>query len=252
MYEADYYKSYIGDGSWRKSLAKRSFFYRAMAKLIFKHQPSAKNLVEVGCGIGMFTFTLADTAPALQIIASDLSDHALAETRAQVLRFPNVTVKRLDAQSLGISSESTQVVTAFDVLEHLPVPKLLITEAFRVLEPGGIFVFSTPNPQSFGARVKRVTHPPGSETSPEIWFALRDSTHISIHPISVWRTLCHEAGFHCVSDGSDFWWDTPYFRYLPLIVQKIIFNGSYRLLTRFIGYACWTLGENYIGIWRKP
>lgn len=252
-YQSDYYDNYLSGGdTWRNSLARRSFFYRAMTKLIFRHQPDAATLVEVGCGIGMFTFTLAQRRPDIQIIAGDISDHALAVTASHLRQFPSVRVKQLDAEALSIPDAAADVLTAFDVLEHLQNPDRLISEAFRVLKPNGIFVFTTPNPKSLGARIKRTPNPPGDDNSPDTWFAFRDATHVSIRPISSWRALCATAGFQRISDGSDFWWDTPYLRKVPLAVQKIIFNGSHRLLTKIVGFASWSLGENYVGVWRKP
>lgn len=41
------------------------------------------------------------------------------------------------------------IVTCFDVIEHLSNPKLLVENAFKLLKPGGIFVLSMPNLNDF-------------------------------------------------------------------------------------------------------
>jgi ubiquinone/menaquinone biosynthesis C-methylase UbiE len=50
-----------------------------------------------------------------------------------------------DAEDLPFSDNSFDLVTANMVLEHLEEPRRVIIETFRVLRPGGHFVFVTPN-----------------------------------------------------------------------------------------------------------
>ncbi len=47
-------------------------------------------------------------------------------------------------ESLHLPSSSLATIGAFDVLEHLENPELLLSEIYRVLIPGGIFVCSVP------------------------------------------------------------------------------------------------------------
>jgi len=53
-----------------------------------------------------------------------------------------------DAMNLpaGIEDESFDVLSMLALLEHLPDPNCALSEAFRVLRPGGIVVASCPNP----------------------------------------------------------------------------------------------------------
>jgi len=47
-------------------------------------------------------------------------------------------------------SESVAVVTGFHIIEHLPFPVLqkFVRESLRVLRPGGVAIFETPNPRN--------------------------------------------------------------------------------------------------------
>lgn len=63
----------------------------------------------------------------------------------------------LDAQQVDVlswlsaqDSDSVSVITAFHVVEHIPFEQLLrwTVEAYRVLEPGGVLIFETPNPEN--------------------------------------------------------------------------------------------------------
>ncbi|MBP1647571.1 MAG: putative SAM-dependent methyltransferase [Bacteroidetes bacterium] len=48
---------------------------------------------------------------------------------------------------------SMDVVTMFDVIEHIPDPRATLREIRRILRPGGALVLQTPNADGFGARV---------------------------------------------------------------------------------------------------
>ncbi len=50
-----------------------------------------------------------------------------------------------DLQHLPFPSSHFDVVTANMVVEHLPAPAPILSEIRRVLKPGGVFVFHTPN-----------------------------------------------------------------------------------------------------------
>jgi len=53
------------------------------------------------------------------------------------------------AERLPFRTGSLDVVSAFDVLEHVPDPAAVIAEAARVLRPGGLFLAATPDPMVF-------------------------------------------------------------------------------------------------------
>jgi hypothetical protein len=131
----------------------------------------------------------------------------------------------------------------------------MLQQVFYALKPGGIFLFTTPNSRSLGARLKK--HVPiddraAAQDSPWVWSAHKDPTHVNIRNPDEWRRACREIGLSLVSDGSDGCWDTPYVRGVPVLLQKLLFNGSHRILMRLTPRLPWFLGENYIGFWRKP
>ncbi len=51
---------------------------------------------------------------------------------------------------------SFEIVTSLWVLEHLEEPGKVFREIYRVLKPGGVFIFATPNKESLLLRVKRL------------------------------------------------------------------------------------------------
>jgi SAM-dependent methyltransferase len=67
-----------------------------------------------------------------------------APTAAQVARERGVDVLRADARELPLRTGSMDLVTAFDVLEHIEEDHLASGEITRVLRPGGTALIAVP------------------------------------------------------------------------------------------------------------
>lgn len=63
---------------------------------------------------------------------------------AEVARERGLQVVRADAQRLPMADRSLDLVTALDVLEHLPDDRRAAAEIHRVLRPGGVLVAAVP------------------------------------------------------------------------------------------------------------
>lgn len=104
---------------------------------------SGMPLLDVGCGRGEWLEILRQEGVCARGV--DANRAMIEECRARKLEAVEsdaVTYLRsLDAESLGS-------VTGFYIIEHLPFPHLmdLLDETVRVLKPGGVAVFETPNP----------------------------------------------------------------------------------------------------------
>src|SRR5690606_20946181 len=48
-------------------------------------------------------------------------------------------------EEIGLEKESYDIITSFEVIEHLTYPKEHLEELFRLLRPGGILYITTPN-----------------------------------------------------------------------------------------------------------
>ena len=96
-------------------------------------------VVEIGCGVGRLTRTLA--ARARSVRALDVSTEMLARAREANPALDNVTWIHGDGTSLtGIESASADVCFSHVVFQHIPDPAITlgyVREMGRVLRPGG-------------------------------------------------------------------------------------------------------------------
>jgi SAM-dependent methyltransferase len=102
-------------------------------------------VLDLGCGRGEWLELLREEALVGHGI--DLNEFMVAECTERKL-----SVKQADViQHLAtLRSDSQGAITAFHLIEHLPFPILvkLFAESLRVLRPGGICIFETPNPDN--------------------------------------------------------------------------------------------------------
>lgn len=84
---------------------------------------------------------------------------------------------RGDARLLPFADASFDLVTANMVVEHLDDPATQFTEIGRVLKPGGIFLFHTPNDRSYFVNVAR-RFPDGMKRRLAKFFDGRDESDV--------------------------------------------------------------------------
>jgi SAM-dependent methyltransferase len=104
-------------------------------------------LLDLGCGRGEWLRVVAAEWPEASAEGIDLSP-----VMAEYCQGWGLAVETDDAVSALVRrpDASVAVITGFHVIEHLPFPVLyqLFAEVARVLEPGGVCIFETPNPEN--------------------------------------------------------------------------------------------------------
>jgi ubiquinone/menaquinone biosynthesis C-methylase UbiE len=119
----------------------QGLFYREKMRAIHWIAPDlpVQHILEVGGGCSGLTSLLY---PNAQITNIDLnSEYASAPCNQR----RGVRFVCGDATDLPFADETFDVVTMFDLLEHVPDDRQAAREAFRVLRPGGFLLLSTPN-----------------------------------------------------------------------------------------------------------
>jgi Methylase involved in ubiquinone/menaquinone biosynthesis len=104
-----------------------------------------RTIVDLGSGRGEFLDLLA--THGLEAIGVELNEEMVERSRVRRLK-----VESGDAVAYlrALPDESVGAVTAIHVIEHLPLEAILsvFEECARVLKPGGVAIFETPNPEN--------------------------------------------------------------------------------------------------------
>lgn len=139
-----------------------------------------KPVMDIGCGRGEWLGLLSDVG--IEAFGIDTNAVQLDEARRQ-----GRDVRHGDAVDfLSESADaSLSVISAHHLIEHLPfdIVAWIVREAMRVLAPGGLLLFETPNPANVlvGATTFHT-----------------DPTHLKPMPAPVMEVLLETAGFHPV------------------------------------------------------
>ncbi len=168
-FNRDYYETYYRNYS-RQNPGYKTRFYARLARMAAGkvHRP---RILDIGCAFGGF---LGSLNPGWDRCGVDASDYAIALARDQ---FPDVRFEPAGAGEYPIHGPF-DVITAFDVLEHIPSVRDTFAWIESSLSPGGGFVFVVP-----------VYDGP---TGPVIRCLDKDPTHIHREARGFWLDLAGE------------------------------------------------------------
>jgi len=101
--------------------------------------PQGSSVLEIGCGVGAQTVTLASNSPKALITSIDVSEASVVEARkaVQAAGISNVTLRQADIFHLPFPPGSFDHVFLCFVLEHLAQPVEALRALKHVLKPGG-------------------------------------------------------------------------------------------------------------------
>jgi len=110
-----------------------------------------RDILDLGCSVGMSTFALQKIYPQAKITGLDLSPYflAVAYYRSQQ-RNAQTTWVHAAAESTGLPASSFDLVSTFLMYHELPqsATRQICHEARRLLRPGGYLAIMDMNPQS--------------------------------------------------------------------------------------------------------
>ncbi|MBI5903959.1 MAG: class I SAM-dependent methyltransferase [Deltaproteobacteria bacterium] len=122
--------------------------YRRYLSNIKRFQEGGK-LLDIGCNIGLFLTVAREEGFSVAGVELNRACADYARNTFGLEVFSDVVEK------VGFASHGFDVVTLFDVLEHVPDIETFLSEVRRILKPGGLLVVQSPNLHSLMASLTK-------------------------------------------------------------------------------------------------
>jgi ubiquinone/menaquinone biosynthesis C-methylase UbiE len=164
---------------------------------------SAASLADLGCGTGQFAGRVAAAWPSLEVTGLDMFEGHLELARAEFPRerHPRLTFVHGDARATHWVDSSVGAVSIRHVLHALPDVPLVLAEARRILEPGGLLyvlaedyaglIFDTPGEEAqrlfFDAMPALMPHGTNLFHGRAVWRELREAgfAQVRVDPVLI-------------------------------------------------------------------
>jgi SAM-dependent methyltransferase len=214
------------------------FARRYYAALVRRYAPAGGGkLLELGCGLGHLIGLLQDDFVCTGV---DIADYSIEQLKHNAPRADGFVMSADDLSRFA--DEEFSAVVALHLVEHLPDPADTIRQVNRILKPGGLFLFATPNP---GYSLRRFKDPRTDAIG-------KDPTHINVQPPQQWRNWCEVSGFRMLRHFGDGLWDVPYFPVIPKAIQFGLLGlpALAQVITRTT-FTPLSMGVNQVAVARK-
>jgi SAM-dependent methyltransferase len=185
------FADYVGQEAARRAHARRKL---AVLRHLPPRIPRQGRLLDVGCAAGFF---LAEAQAHYEVLGVELSTWSSAYARDR-LKLP-VTTGTL--QQAALQADCFDVVTLWDVIEHVPEPVPLLAEAARVLKPGGRLVLTTGDWGSAYAQARGAN-----------WHLMTPPWHLTMFSRATLQRAAERAGLRVLAwrcegvAGDGVWW----------------------------------------------
>lgn len=144
---------------------------------ITSKRPQPGRLLDVGCATGAFLYAMQQQGWRVDGVEPNAHAASQAKQKFDLDIFVGILAEA------AYPSASFDVVTLWDVLEHVTDVKATLTETARILKPGGLLVFSVPNPASVEAHLFGAN-----------WVGWERPRHLTLIPPKLLSAYLHKTG----------------------------------------------------------
>lgn len=138
----------LTDPIYEREERNRKFTARDYLRLIQNHVPSDGRLLDVGCSTGIFLEVLDSTD--WELYGLEPSQWAVNIAKKRCLR---ATIIQGSIEHEDLPVEKFDVITLWDVLEHVTSPRRTLLHLHKLLKPGGWLFLNVPNIDSLITKV---------------------------------------------------------------------------------------------------
>ena len=104
--------------------------------------PGVVNILDAACGSGYGSELLGEGVAGCSVTALDVDENAV---RLLAHRRPDIRALVGDVTQLPLGDASVDAYLCFETIEHVLDSNKVVSEARRVIRPGGYFIVSSPN-----------------------------------------------------------------------------------------------------------
>ncbi|MDD4858129.1 MAG: class I SAM-dependent methyltransferase [Candidatus Krumholzibacteria bacterium] len=176
----------------------------AFMRKYFGERFASISVLDVGVGYGVFLKIAGEDYGLRNLSGMDPYPNSIEI--AKTMTKARIELGSLFDMKWPFEEHSFDVITCFDVLEHLEKPDEFFVNAGRYLRGGGIVLISTPN-KSLPYRMRSI---------PFIGFPDTNPTHINVQPPAYWRRAAARNGYEVVAS-----WKGEYLTHIRLIPKLL-------------------------------
>ena len=175
----------------------------------------SNRVLDVGCGHGFFVHTSNQKGFLAEGV--DIDQQAVEYGRKQLnLTIHSHSIESLD--TLGKSTGQFDLITFWQVLEHLRLPGSTVRAAKSLLRPGGYIAGSVPNLGGIGAKIQ------GKK-----WYLMVPPEHLNYFNEQSFKAMLVTAGYQPIFVGTVKLYASPYF---VIGIRKFVMNIAVRISNR--------------------
>jgi SAM-dependent methyltransferase len=135
-------------------------------------------VLDVGCGRGVLLQEFRRRG--WEVLGTELSEQAASFARQSL----NIPVEIGDLETVHFPANYFDAITLWHVLEHVPNPRALLAEIYRILKPDGVLLVAVPNFGSFESRISK-----------DKWFHLDVPRHVTHFSDTSLQEALYQRGF---------------------------------------------------------
>lgn len=179
-FDESYYREWLCDRYIFNE--ERKAIVQLYLKMIMSRKEKIERILDIGCGYGYFLKACLEKGIP-DVYGVDISNSAIE--KSQTLEKAKVSQLDFSKEKSSFHSDFFDVVTAFDVIEHVEDEEFFVKEVYRILKKGGLLFLITPNGDSLPRDIYM-----------KLIYRRDDPTHINVQGWRHWENSLGKAGFN--------------------------------------------------------